>query len=128
MKEQIKRLIPYIIVGVLAITIIFLVFNGIDLYEAKKDRRELIQENDELRKKLTNSNTKLDSLKACIVIYNKQYFELLKSKSNIKIIYDTKLQEVDNRNVVSNDSITKYIASKLHSGRERVHSIYTFGK
>lgn len=107
-----KILLQHGITGLLVMAILFIVFTNIQHRNITKDLKK-----DKI--KLTNELSKNDSiikvLNDKIKLQNKYYIELLNTKSKINIKYETKFKDISNVNIVSNDSIMRYISSKIHN-------------
>lgn len=88
------------------------------IYSETGDRsslKELNKANAELRHTLDRYQVYTDSINNVILTLEDSIKVLANKKPEIKIKYETKIKDYSNPFIVSNDSVTRYIASKIHS-------------
>ena len=105
MKNINKLLIGILIVFVLLYIATIIVLNN--RYQS------ISKENTDYNHKLDSLKTEVSSSKYLVRTYEIKIDSLYKVKSQITNNYETNIQNLGNPNIVSDDSITKYIKSQI---------------
>lgn len=106
-----KITLTQVIVVILVIAGLYLLFTNVQHRSIIKD---LNTNKTELESKLSKNDSIIKVLNKKLELSNKYYNELLTIKSKTNTIYETKIKEIHDARIISNDSIMEYISSKIH--------------
>jgi lipopolysaccharide export LptBFGC system permease protein LptF len=104
----------YWIIGLGLVLVVFILFAGNKQIDNNASIKSLKDNKKELQATIDKSKSIVDSLQKRIVLYDNRYKELLKIKSKTITEYETRIKEIGALSTISNDSVSKYIASKIY--------------
>lgn len=107
-----KNYIVHIIAVIVTVTAILLLRDNISVRKGSTELRKL---NDELNVQIGIYQHSLDSISIVIKMYDDSVKVLLNKNIEIKSDYEAKIEDFRNPAIVSDDSITRYISSKIHN-------------
>ena len=101
-----------IIAGVLGIAVVYLIFMNVQTTNVKD---KLKQDNSNLTIELAQHHLDIKNLTNQVDSLNKVYKQLLTIKSKTITNYETKIKEIHDARIISNDSVSRYISAKIHN-------------
>lgn len=89
-------------------------FIGYNSIKTNKDFETITKEKEQIEIKLDKYRTYADSVTQLLIIYEDSIVQLNHTKSKIKTVYETRIQNALNPTIFTNDSIIEFLSGKVH--------------